>query len=176
METNRSGKVIPILLVIIILMAAAFAGGYYISWLQFNKKTERLSRDFDAFEGRYEKTLSSLRSGLMDIQAYIDGKEGKTEAETKQLRMMSILLKAKGEIISSKLALSRGEVDQSLQFLNDSIHVLKDAYEMAETEKKDQIEEIRLQLATVKGLIQVNSDKAQQELDALWRRIEDILN
>jgi hypothetical protein len=176
MNKHRQGKVIPILLVILLLMAAAFAAGYYISWLQFNKKTERLTRDFYAFEGKYEKTLSSLRSNIMDIQTYIEEKEGKTKAETQKLRLMSILLKAKGEIISSKLALSRGDVDQSLQSLNDSIAVLKDAYEMETADKKDRIEEIRLQLATAKGLIRVDVEKAQQELDALWRKIDGILN
>lgn len=175
MNNSRTGKIVPILLVIIILMAAAFAGGYYISWLTFNKKTERLGRDFSAFEGKYEKTLSAIRSDIMDIQAYIEEKEGRTEAETRQLRMMSILLEAKGDIISSKLALSGGETDKSLQFLNESIRVLKEAYDMADMDKKAQIEEIRLQLATVKGLIQVNSKKALQELDAIWRDLDSIL-
>jgi len=175
MNKCKSGKVVPVLLIIIILMAAAFAAGYYVSWMQYKKKASALRHDFSSFEGKYEKTLTSLRSDIVEIKSYIKEKEGETEQETQQLRMKSILLKAKGEIISSKLALARGEVDQSLQFLNNSISVLKEAYEMAGPKTKEHIEDIRLQLATVRGLIQVDPEKAQQELDALWRKIETIL-
>ncbi len=176
MNTHKPGKVVPVLLVVIIFMAAAFAAGYYVSWLQFSKKTEELRYDFSSFEARHEKILSSLRSDVMDIKAHLEEYKGKAETEARQLRMKSIMLKAKGEIISSKLSLSRNEEDRSIQYLSDAIGVLKEAYDVSESSVKQQIEDIRLQLATIKGLIQVDSEKAQQELDKLWRRIDEILN
>lgn len=171
---TTAGKTVPILLVIIILLIAALAAGYYISFMRYEKKAKALDESFKAFEGKYEKVLSTLHSGQMEIQAYIEEKEGKTAEETKNLRMMGILLKAKGEIISSKMALSRDEKSESLGYLDSAISVLKEAFDMADEATQVKIEDLRLRLATIKGILEVNSPKAQKELDKLWREIDAI--
>lgn len=168
---NSSGKVIPLLLIVFICMIVAFAIGYYLSLVRFDQKYSQLMDSFDKFESRYELVLSSLDSDIKEVKAYIQEKEGKTQEETNQLKMMSILLKAKGEIISSKLALSREEVKKSLKHIETSIVVLREAIDLADEETKEKIEEFRLKLATVKGIIEVNAFKAQQELDKIWREI-----
>ena len=171
-EKKPSGKVVPILLVVLLLIVIAAAAGYYISLVRFDRKSERLEAAFNAFESKHEMTLASLRSEVMDIQASIQDREGRAEEETKTLRLKSILLKAKGEIISSNIFLTQGDPDKALQLLDSAIGVLKDALDMAEGPVKDKIEEVRLGLATVKGIIQVNSVQAQKELDRLWREID----
>ena len=174
-QANRApGKVIPLLLVMLVLVLIAAAAGYYISLVQFDKKTDMIQSRFDLFEGKYEMTLTSLKSEIMDIQAYIQEKEGEAEAETKRLRLMSTLLKAKGDIISGKIALSQEDTGKALGFLDSAIGVLKEAYELGDETFKDRIEDFRLQLATVKGIIEVNTFKAQQELDRLWREIDSL--
>ncbi|MBE0460667.1 MAG: hypothetical protein IBX60_03420 [Candidatus Aminicenantes bacterium] len=172
---NPSGKIIPLLLVILILIIIAFGGGYYLSFTRFNQKFSQLNDRFNEFESKYEMVLSSLRSEQMETTAYIKEKEGKTQQETNQLRLMSILLKAKGEIISSKISLTRDEIKKSLEHLDSSIIVLRDAFDLADGNIKEKIEELRLKLATVKGIIEVNPSKAQQELDKLWREIDTLI-
>ncbi len=46
---------------------------------------------------------------------------------------------------------------------------------MADENTKERIEDLRLRLATVKGIIEVNSFKAQQELDKLWRELDTLI-
>ena len=171
---NISGKIILYLLVTLILIGAALGVGYFISLVRFDQKYSDLNDRFDKFEGKYEMMISTLESDLKTMQAYIKEKEGKAEEEAKNLRLMSLLLKAKGEIISSKLTLSREEVSKSMKNLDASISVLGDAYDMAEGELREKIEDIRLRLATVKGIIEVNSFKAQEELDKLWREVDTL--
>ncbi len=168
----RSGKVVVLVLVILILMVLACAVGYYLSLVRFDNKISEFSERYDDFESKYEQTITTLRSNQMDIKAYIEEKEGKAQEETNKLRMMSILLKAKGEIISSKIVLSREETQTSLEHLDSSIVILRDAFDLADETIKESIEDLRLRLATVKGIIEVNSFKAQQELDKLWREID----
>lgn len=172
---NPSGKIVPILLVVLALLIVAFAAGYFIALVRFDDKFSKLNQRFDEFESKYEKVLSSLHSDQMEIKAYIEEKEGKAQEETKKLRMMSILLKAKGEIISSKSSLSRDKVKSSLEHLDSSIAVLREAFDLADKEIKEKIEDLRLRLATIKGIIEVNSFKAQQELDKLWREIDTLI-
>lgn len=172
---SHSGKVVPILLIILVLLIAAFAAGYFLCLVRFDEKFRQVNENFNEFESKYEKVLSSLQSDQMEIKAYIKEKEGKTEEETRKLRMMSILLKAKGEIISSKISLSREEIKTPLEHLNSSIVVLREAYDLADENMKPKIEDLRLRLATVKGIIEVNSFKAQQELDKLWREIDTLI-
>lgn len=171
---NRSGKVVVLVLVILILMVLACAVGYYMSLVRFDNKFSEFDQKYAEFESKYEQTLTTLRSNQMDIKAYIEEKEGKAQEETDKLRMMSILLRAKGEIISSKIVLSREETQKSLEHLDSSIAILRDAFDLADEAVKDNIEDLRLRLATVKGIIEVNSFKAQQELDKLWREIETL--
>lgn len=171
---SRSGKVVVLVLVILILMVFACAVGYYLSLVRFDNKFSEFSTRYDEFESKYEQTITTLRSNQMDIQAYIEEKEGKAQEETNKLRMMSILLKAKGEIISSKIVLSREEPQKSLKHLDSSIIILRDAFDLADETIKENIEDLRLRLATVKGIIEVNSFKAQQELDKLWREIDTL--
>lgn len=172
---NYSGKVTNVLLIVLIFLIIAFAGGYYVSLLKFNQRSNQLDEKFIEFESRYEQIISTLHSSQMEIKAYIEEKEGKTQEETKQLRLQSILLKAKGEVISSKIALSRNEIQTSLEQLDVSIVVLRDAFELATGDVKEKIEDLRLRLATVKGIIEVNAQKAQQELDKLWREIDTLI-
>jgi len=174
MTKNRSGKVIMLILIILILMVLACAVGYYLSLIRFDNKFSELSEKYDAFESKYEQTLTSLSSDQMAIKAYIEEKEGKAIEETNKLRMMSTLLRAKGEIISSKIVLSREETQKSLEHLDSSIMILRDAFDLADEAVKESIEDLRLKLATVKGIIEVNSFKAQQELDKLWREIDTL--
>ena len=171
---HPSGKVVPILFVVLILIAASLGIGYYISTIRFDGKINNLNDEFEKFEGKYEMVLSSLDSEVREIKAYIEEKEGKTKEETNLLRMMSILLKAKGEIISAKLSLAGGDTKKSLDHTNAAINVLKEAFELANDKTKEKIEDLRLRLATAKGLIEVNSLKAQQELDNLWREIDSL--
>ncbi len=172
---NPSGKVVPVLLIVFILLIAAFAAGYFLAIVRFDAKYNQLEEEYSQFESKYEKVLSDLQSGQMGIKAYIEEKEGKTEEETRKLRMMSILLKAKGEIISSKISLSQNEVKTSLEQLDSSIRILREAFDLADENTKERIEDLRLRLATVKGIIEVNSFKAQQELDKLWRGIDTLI-
>lgn len=172
---NPSGKVIPLLLAVLILIVVAFVAGYFLCLVRFDEKFSQLNDNFNEFESKYEKVLSSLQSEQMEIKAYITEKEGKAEEETKKLRMMSIILKAKGEIISSKISLSRDEIKASLEHLDSSIVVLREAFDLADENTKEKIEDLRLRLATVKGIIEVNSFKAQQELDKLWREIDTLI-
>lgn len=172
---NPSGKVISLLLIVLILLVVAFGVGYYLSLVRFDEKLSQLDDKFNEFESKYERVLSSLHSDQMEIKAYIKEKEGKAQEETNQLRMMSILLKAKGEIISSKISLTRDEVKTSLEHLDSSIAVLREAFDLADENTKEKIEDLRLRLATVKGIIEVNSFKAQQELDKLWREIDTLI-
>ncbi|MFB0566215.1 MAG: hypothetical protein ACETWK_11135 [Candidatus Aminicenantaceae bacterium] len=174
MPKDPPGKIIVILLVILIVVVVVFGAGYYLSIIRFDQKFNDMNEKFEKFEGKYEVVLSSLSSDLMEMKAYLKEKEGKAVEEANQLKVMSILLKAKGEIISSKLALSRREVDKSLEHLDTSISVLKDALDVAVGEVKDEIEDLRLRLATVKGIMEVNSHKAQEELDTLWREIDNL--
>ncbi len=169
---HTSGKIFYLLLVILILIGAALGVGYYLSLIRFDQKFSDMDNKVDKFESKYEMMLSSIDSDLREIKAYLKEKEGKAEDEAKQLKMMSILLKAKGEIISSKLSLSAEKVPESTEHLDTSIKVLRDAYELAGEEMKEKIEDIRLRLATVKGIIEVNAFKAQQELDKLWREVD----
>jgi hypothetical protein len=171
---HTSGKIIPLLLIILILMAAALGIGYYLSLVRFDQKFSDMKGKLDSFESKYEMMLSSLDSDVREIKAYLKEKEGKAADEAKQLRMMSVLLKAKGEIISSKLSLSAEKVEESLGHLDTSITVLREAYELADEQMKEKIEDIRLRLATVKGIIEVNAFKAQQELDKLWREVDTL--
>ncbi len=172
---NPSGKALPILLIVIILLIVAFAAGYFIALVRFDEKYNQLTEKYNQFESKYERVLSNLHSGQMEIKAYIEEKEGKAEEETRKLRMTSTLLKAKGEIISSKISLSRNEVKPSLEYLDSSIGVLREAYDLADENTKERIEDLRLRLATVKGIIEVNSFKAQQELDKLWRELDTLI-
>ncbi|MFP4083085.1 MAG: hypothetical protein ACLFVG_10080 [Candidatus Aminicenantes bacterium] len=169
---NSSGKVIPILLVVLVLLILAFAGGYFLALVRFDQKYNRIEEKFSAFESKYEKVLTSLRSGQMEIRAYIKEKEGKAKQETNRLRMMGILLKAKGETISSKISLSRDDTKTALDHVDSAISILRDAFELAQGDTRDKIEDIRLRLATVKGIIELDSFKAQKELDKLWREID----
>jgi len=172
---NHSGKIITLLLIVLILLVVAFGLGYYLSLVRFDEKFNQLNDKFIECESKYERVLSSLQSDQMEIKAYIKEKEGKAEEETKQLRMMSILLKAKGEMISSKISLTRDEVKTSLEHLDSSIVVLREAFDLADENTKEKIEDFRLRLATIKGIIEVNSFKAQQELDKLWREIDTLI-
>lgn len=172
---NSSGKVVPVLLIIIVLLIAAFAAGYFLALVRFDAKYDQIGEKHSLFESKYEKALSTLQSDQMEMKAYIEEKEGKAEEETRKLRMMSILLKAKGEIISSKISLSRNEVQKSLEQLDSSIAILREAFDLADENSKERIEDFRLRLATVKGIIEVNSFKAQQELDKLWREIDTLV-
>jgi len=171
---NTSGKIILLLLIVLILIGAALGIGYYLSLVRFDQKFSAMNNKVDQFESKYELMLSSLDSDLREIKAYLKEKEGKAEDETKQLKMMSVLLKAKGEIISSKLSLSAEKVKESIEHLDTSIVVLREAYELADEKMKEKIEDIRLRLATVKGIIEVNAFKAQQELDKLWREVDTL--
>jgi len=171
---HRSGKVVPLILIILILMVLACAVGYYLSLARFDNKFSDFDQKYAEFESKYEQTITALRSNQMDIKAYIEEKEGKAQEETNKLRMMSILLRAKGEIISSKIVLSREETQKSLEHLDASIAILRDAFDLADETIKESIEDLRLRLATVKGIIEVNSFKAQQELDKLWREIDSL--
>jgi hypothetical protein len=168
------GKVVPLLLVFLVVILIALAAGYYFSLTRFDKRTGIIEDKFSAFEGKYEIFLSSLRSDVTAIEAYIEKKEGKSEEETKALLMMSALLKAKGEIISGRIALSQEDPEKALDFIDSAISVLKQAYELADEGKKSSIESLRLELATVKGIMEVNAFKAQQELDRLWRVIDNL--
>lgn len=172
---HSSGKIVPLLLFILILLIAAAGTGYYLSFLRFDGKVNHLNKRFEDFENKYEKTLSILHSDTIAIKAYLEEKEGKTEEETNRLKMMSILLKAKGEIISGKLAISRDEASKSLEYLDAAIAVLKEAYALANEANKEKIENIRLNLATVKGMVEVNAQKAQQEMERLWRQIDILI-
>jgi len=171
---HQSGKIIVILLIILIVVVVAFAGGYYLSVVRFDQKFNDMKEKLDKFEGKHEVVLSSLSSDLMEMKAYLKEKEGKAVDEANQMKIMSVLLKAKGEVISSKLALSGGELEKSLEHLDTAISVLKDALDLASAEIGDKIEDLRLRLATIKGIIEVNPVKAQQELDALWREIDTL--
>lgn len=173
-SSQNHGKVFPMLLIVLILMAIALGAGYYISLIKFYKKTDTVQASFSQFEGKYEMALTSIKADIMEIQAYIQEKEGETEKETGRLRLMSALLKAKGEIISGKIALSQESPSKALAFMDSAIGVLKEAYELADDAQKDKIEALRLQLATVKGITEVNAYKAQQELDKLWREIDSL--
>lgn len=177
LHKNPSGKikVIPILLIVLILLLIAFAAGYYLSLVRFDDKLNRLNEKFMEFEGKYEKVLTSLQSGQMDIRAYLEEKEEKAEEEAKKLKMLSALLKAKGEIIACKISLSQDETQKSHEHLNSSIDVLREAFDLADENLKEKIEDLRLRLATVKGIMDVNSFKAQQELDKLWREIDTLI-
>ena len=166
------GKRIFYFFIILVLLAAAMAVGYYLSLVRFDKKYINLNDKFDKFESRYELVLSTLNSDIKEMEAYLKEKEGKAEEEANQLMLMSILLKAKGEIISSKLSLSREEMEKSLEHLDSSISVLGNAYDLADEKLKEKIEDLRLRLATVKGVIEVNATKAENELDKLWREID----
>jgi len=172
---NPSGKIVPLLLVILILIIVAFGGGYYLSFTRFDQKFSKIGDRYNEFESKYEIVLSSLRSDQMKIKAYIEEREGKSQQETNQLRMMSILLKAKGEIISSRIHLSQDEMEKSSEHIDNSIAVLRDAFDLADGKVKEKIEKLRLKLATIKGIIEVNSSKAQQELDKLWREIDTLI-
>ena len=169
-----TGKIIPILLVFLTVILIAAAAGYYFSLVRFDKKTSGIEDKFNKFEGKYEMALTSLRSDVTAIQAYIHEKEGKAEEETNTLRLISTLLKAKGEIISGRIALTQEDSTKALSFIDSAIGVLKEAYELADEKDKPSIETIRLELATVKGILELNSFKAQQELDRLWREIDKL--
>ena len=171
---HTSGKIIPLLLIILILIAVALGVGYYLSLVRFDQKFSNMNTKLDKFESKYEMMISTIDSDLREVKAYLKEKEGQAEDEAKQLKMMSILLKAKGEIISSKLSLSAEKVEESLGHLDTSITVLREAYELADEQMKEKIEDIRLRLATVKGIIEVNAFKAQQELDKLWREVDTL--
>jgi hypothetical protein len=173
--SKSSGRIFQLLLLILILMAAAMAVGYYLSVNRFQKKSDSLQDMISRFEGKYEMVLTGLQSDIMEIKAYIQDKEGRTEAETKKIRLTGILLKSKGEIISAKISLSQEDVPKAIELIDSAIQVLKTGLELSEDDFRDKIEETRLQLATVKGLIEVNTFKAQQELDKLWRSIEKLV-
>jgi flagellar basal body-associated protein FliL len=173
---HNTGKILWVLLVILILLTAAAGGGYYFSLTRFQKKVEAIEDKFSAFESKHEKALTSIQADQMDINAYIKNKEGQTEEETRKIRLTSILLKAKGEVISSKISLSQDDVENAIKTLDTSISVLKNAYQIADEDMMNKIEDLRLQLATIKGLVEVNSLKAQAELDKIWREIEQIIS
>ena len=171
---SETGKVVPILLIVLIVVLIALAAGYYFSLTRFDKKTALIEDKFSEFEGKYEMVLTSLKSDVLAIEAYIKEKEGKAEEESRALRLMSTLLKAKGDIISGRISLSQKEPDTALSFMDSAIGVLKDAYDLADEKEKTAIESLRLELATVKGIMEVNVFKAQQELDRLWREIDKL--
>lgn len=171
---HTSGKVFYLLLIVLILIAAALGIGYYLSLVRFDQKFSDMNNKVDKFESKYEMMLASVDSDLREIKSYLKEKEGKAEDEAKQLKMMSVLLKGKGEIISSKLSLLAEKVPESIEHLDTAISVLREAYELAGEKMKEKIEDIRLRLATVKGIIEVNAFKAQQELDKLWREVDTL--
>lgn len=175
LSKNPSGKITSLLLIVLILLVVAFVVGYYLCLVRFDEKFSQLNDKFNEFESKYERVLSSIHSEQMEIKAYIKEKEGKAQEETNQLRMMSILLKAKGEIITSKISLTRDDIKTSLEHLDSSIVVLRKAFDFADDNTKEKIEDFRLRLATIKGIIEVNSFKAQQELDKLWREIDTLI-
>jgi len=172
--SKNLGKTVLLLFIILILVAAALGVGYYLSLVRFDHKFSELDNKFDKFEGKYEMVLSSLDSDLMEIKVYIKEKEGIAQEEANQLKLMSVLLKAKGEIISSKLSLANKEATKSLEHLNASISVLGNALDFADEKIKEKIEDLRLRLATVRGILEVNTFKAGQELDKLWREIDTL--
>ncbi|MFW6131501.1 MAG: hypothetical protein ACOC5F_02765 [Candidatus Aminicenantaceae bacterium] len=174
-RNNSKGKVVPILLLIIFFVACALGGGYYLSQLRFNKKFEELSTRFEELESKHEMILSNLDRDVKKIQIHLREKEGQAVEESKNLKRLSFLLEAKGEVISGKLSLSRSEVKKSLEHIDNAIKVLKSASEFSEEKEQGIIEDIRLRLATVKGIIEANSKKAQDKLDQLWREIDKLI-
>lgn len=169
------GKIVPILLLIIILMACALGVGYYLSQMRFDKKVKTLNEKFDKLESRQEVVTTQLDYEVKKIQVELREKEGQTEEEAKQLKLMSYLLKAKGEIISGKLALANGNGQECMTHIDEAIKVLKDAIEITDENRSEKIESVRLRLATAKGLMEADVEKAQEELDKLWREIDEMI-
>ena len=142
-----SRKIISIVIVVLVLMIAAFAIGYYISIVRYDQKFTELN-----------------------------DREESTQEEANQLRIISVLLKANGELTSSRITLSENAKEKSLDHIDITITVLKEAYDFADEKTIDIIEDFRLRLATVKGFLDVDSSKAQSELDTLWREINSLIS
>ena len=143
---TKSRKIIPLVITILVLMAVAFATGYYLSVVRFDQKYTQLEE-----------------------------REKKAEEEANRLELIGNLVRAKGEVIAGKIALLEGNVEKSILLLDASIAALKGAYEKADEETKNIIEDFRLRLATVKGFIEVDSSKAQAQLDEIWREIDSLI-
>ena len=172
---KKEGKIVVILLIIFILILIALAVGYYLGTLKYEKQFENLSKEFDKFRSNYEYRLTSIESKVSKIMAFVSEKKGETEEQVNRIKLMSLLLKAKGEIISCKLSLANEDKNKSFEQIDNAIHTLREALTLAGREEAEEIEKIRLDLATVKGYLESNVKKAQNELDKLWRKIDDLI-
>ncbi|MCP2605180.1 hypothetical protein NLC29_03395 [Candidatus Aminicenantes bacterium AH-873-B07] len=172
---RKEGKLVVILLIIFILILIALALGYYLGTLKYEKQYERLSSEFDRFRSNYEYRLTSIESKVSKIMAFVSERKGETEEQVNRIKLMSLLLKAKGEIISCKLSLANENTDKSFEQIDNAIHTLREALVLAKREEAEEIEKIRLDLATVKGYLESNVKKAQKELDKLWRKIDNLI-
>ncbi|MFQ6082836.1 MAG: hypothetical protein ACE5WD_05690 [Candidatus Aminicenantia bacterium] len=174
--TNKSGKIFVVLLIIIILILIAFGAGYYLSMMRYEKEFNQLEEQIKKFEANYEYRLTSLESNMNKVLAFISEREGKTKEQVDKIKTISLLLKAKGEIISSKLSLAKNNTEKSFEQIDNAILTLQETLVLSEKPLSDMIEKIRLDLATVKGMLESDVEKAQKELDNLWRRIDDLIS
>lgn len=172
---GEKGKIVVILLTIFILILIALAVGYYLGTLKYEKQFESLSAEFDKFKSNYEYRLTSIESNVSKIMAFVSERKGETEEQVNRIKLMSLLLKAKGEIISCKLSLANENKDKSFEQIDNAIYTLREALVLAKRKEAEEIEKIRLDLATVKGYLESNVKKAQDELDKLWRKIDDLI-
>ncbi|MFQ6070484.1 MAG: hypothetical protein ACE5LC_08155 [Candidatus Aminicenantales bacterium] len=145
-EKTRPRKFLPLVITVIILMVFAFAVGYYLSMVRFDRKYTQIKE-----------------------------REEKAEVQAVKLEIIDILLRAKAEVISARIALPQGDMERSIDSINASIAVLKGAFQKAEEDIQDKIESLRLRLATVKGFIEVDTERAEKELDTMWREIESLI-
>lgn len=172
---KREGKIVVVLLIIFIFILIALGVGYYLGTLKYEKQFQSLSKEFDRFRANYEYRLTSIESKVSQIMEFVSEKKGETEEQLNKIRVMSLLLKAKGEIISCKLSLANENKDKSFEQIDNAIHTLREALLYAGAKEAEEIEKIRLDLATVKGYLESNVNKAQNELDKLWRKIDDLI-
>ena len=172
---RNEGKITIILLVIVIIVLIALGAGYYLGSMKYEKEYEMLSSKFDKFISNYEYRLTSIESKITNIMAFVSERKGETQEQINKINLMSLLLKAKGEIISCKLSLANQKTEKSFEQIDNAIHTLREALVFSGREISEKIEKIRLDLATVKGYLETNVEKAQKELDRLWRELEELI-
>ncbi|MBE0460270.1 MAG: hypothetical protein IBX60_01355 [Candidatus Aminicenantes bacterium] len=172
---KESGKIIVVLLTVIVFVLIALGVGYYLSMLKYEKEFELLSSETDKFRASYEYRLTSIESDVSKTIAFISERKGETEEQVNRIKLRSLLLKAKGEIISCKLSLADNNSEKAFGQIENAIYTLKDALVLSGKELGEKIEKTRLDLATVKGILESNVEKAQRELDNLWQRIDGLI-
>ncbi|MFC2169419.1 hypothetical protein ACFLRM_02485 [Acidobacteriota bacterium] len=130
-----------------------------------------------AFQIEWQKDLEAEQRWAMitEIEAWEKGKKRREKGETKESAIEQCLLNAKGEIIGSKISLSKNDVEKALERIDSSIKNLMAAQGLVNSKIKEKIERVTRSLESMKDIIKTDPTKAQLELDKIWLEIDTLM-